>query len=377
MPKRLYCLFFLLMALCSCKKTAQVPGISNFAHAVQTPPDWDFHADLYRENNATVVRGYTLFLNAPPTDSMYLSLGMAGAVAVTMHPLQTGVYTWEHRLDSGLQVPVRVQLKHPLEGDTRHQQAYYQDETVKCGLPVAFPFFRETEPPALSGGCWVYRFSHTFRPAPPPMSMDRGAGALPKLNPTDLLAASRLSQNPRTGLYVVQQDTSTNEGFGFRIVNAHFINLNRAQKLVRPLLYISTSEEVSRIQNAADKKQALDAFWLKAAKGQVGTAKRMIRTFYQRVGYANAFFTSYKAGWKTDRGMIYIVFGEPEQRVRTAGGEQWTYIRHDEGEKITFHFDFFRQPTIFSANHYTLERKRNHKMNWYRGVAAWRKPVGW
>ena len=35
--------------------------------------------------------------------------------------------------------------------------------------------------------------------------------------------------------------------------------------------------------------------------------------YYRRVRFANEEFTQYKDGWKTDRGMIYILFGPPNQ----------------------------------------------------------------
>ena len=39
--------------------------------------------------------------------------------------------------------------------------------------------------------------------------------------------------------------------------------------------------------------------------------------YYKRVSYANENFDGWKDGWETDRGMIYILFGPPDQVERT------------------------------------------------------------
>ena len=39
--------------------------------------------------------------------------------------------------------------------------------------------------------------------------------------------------------------------------------------------------------------------------------------YYKRVSYANENFDGWKEGWETDRGMIYILFGPPDQVERT------------------------------------------------------------
>jgi len=40
---------------------------------------------------------------------------------------------------------------------------------------------------------------------------------------------------------------------------------------------------------------------------------------------ANYFFTSYKPGWMTDRGMIYIVLGPPVILHKGDDFEEWIY----------------------------------------------------
>ena len=56
--------------------------------------------------------------------------------------------------------------------------------------------------------------------------------------------------------------------------------------------------------------------------------------YYRRVSYANENFDGWKDGWETDRGMIYILFGPPDQVERTNPSmsnstlyQIWTYNR--------------------------------------------------
>jgi len=56
--------------------------------------------------------------------------------------------------------------------------------------------------------------------------------------------------------------------------------------------------------------------------------------YYKRVSYANENFDGWKDGWETDRGMIYILFGPPDQVERTNPSmsnstlyQIWTYNR--------------------------------------------------
>jgi len=49
------------------------------------------------------------------------------------------------------------------------------------------------------------------------------------------------------------------------------------------------------------------------------------REHYRRIGYANEKFSGTKRGFLTDRGMVYIKFGAPDEVVLDANGERWRY----------------------------------------------------
>lgn len=78
---------------------------------------------------------------------------------------------------------------------------------------------------------------------------------------------------------------------------------------------IATSEEIRVLENAPPdgREAAWNAFW-SGRDPTPGTPKNEFKEeFFARVRYANEHFSSLGPGWKTDRGMIYIQYGPPDQ----------------------------------------------------------------
>ena len=86
---------------------------------------------------------------------------------------------------------------------------------------------------------------------------------------------------------------------------------------------------------------------------------------------SNKLFTSFQEGWKTDRGMIYIVFGAPNKVTKTKNGEIWTY--GVSGNSASVVFSFLKIINPFTENDYYLERSESYKEPWYQAVDMWRQ----
>ena len=114
----------------------------------------------------------------------------------------------------------------------------------------------------------------------------------------------------------------------------------------------------------------MDSFWLKIA-GTREKAKRIIRNYYRNVASADILFTNYKAGWKTDKGMIYIIYGPPEEVYRNEFEEIWVYERSETTSRLRF--TFTKVKSIFTKDHYDLRRDRGYEKFWYRTIDLWRK----
>ena len=146
--------------------------------------------------------------------------------------------------------------------------------------------------------------------------------------------------------------------------------LINSEHLIEPLRYISTTNEYNELKMAGDKHNAVENFWIALARDQQ-IAKKMIAEFYSRVELANQQFTSLKEGWKTDRGIIYIVYGIPFLVEIHGDREFWLY--GEENNILSVKFVFEKQNGTWSNNEYNLIKDTNYKNNWYRAVDAWRQ----
>lgn len=94
---------------------------------------------------------------------------------------------------------------------------------------------------------------------------------------------------------------------------------NDFKTAVEQLKYIASDEERDSLQNAPDslREAAWDRFW-ERRDPTPGTPMNEFRDeYYRRIRYVNAAFTvGNQPGWRTDRGIIYIRFGEPDEVER-------------------------------------------------------------
>jgi GWxTD domain-containing protein len=177
----------------------------------------------------------------------------------------------------------------------------------------------------------------------------------------------RLKSN---SIYHFQSDTTQKEGLTLFTFYEGFPKVTTAEQMLAPVRYISTKNEFNDLKMMKNAKQAVDEFWLDKA-GTVERAKAMIIRYYNRVQDANKYFTSYLEGWKSDRGMIYIVFGPPQALYKSATQETWVY--GEDRNILSTTFTFNKVNNQFSDNDYSLERSAEYKDTWYTAVETWRK----
>ena len=151
--------------------------------------------------------------------------------------------------------------------------------------------------------------------------------------------------------------------------------LTTAAELIEPLRYLTTSQERKRLTDAPDPKRAVDKFWLDIAQGNQKLGKDLIRRYYDRVTAANRLFAAHKAGWLTDRGLLYVVLGPPPSVRRLFSGEErWFYPDGSlGGGPITY--TFRPRPSTFAPDYYELVRRPEYELLWYAAVEKWRTPL--
>jgi GWxTD domain-containing protein len=171
------------------------------------------------------------------------------------------------------------------------------------------------------------------------------------------------------GYYFFQTDSTASTGLLLRTVHEAFPKVKDWNEMVDMVTYISTKKEHESLLLAQDKKKALDAYWLNLTRNEE-VAKDLIRNYFKMIEFANILFTDYKEGWKTDRGMVYIVMGPPQEVNFFEDREVWSYAGIDDTSKIRF--TFTRVKTILSPHFYTLNRSRAYQPIWFKNISQWR-----
>ncbi len=152
-----------------------------------------------------------------------------------------------------------------------------------------------------------------------------------------------------------------NFGSGFPIVQT-------PDQLFKPLKYLGNSEIISENDSTGKiTKLAVDNFWLDRTNN-VNKSRELLKEYYRRVTFANMYFTSFKEGWQTDRGMIYIIYGLPDYLFKAGEEERWIYNPTTIGPGIGFSFKF--RKSLFSLNHYILERDKIKNTDWFWNEAV-------
>lgn len=156
-----------------------------------------------------------------------------------------------------------------------------------------------------------------------------------------------------------QKEEKIYKARAFGVKSKNYPSLKTPRELARPLIYLmgkKEHEDLMAISNSDSLKKEIDRFWLKNI-GNASKAKDIIRMYYQRVEEANKQFSNFKEGWKTDFGMVYILFGSPwyiENRLKEVIW-YFTYNREDPEYSYSFY-----QPKLknryFPFYHFLLQR---------------------
>lgn len=211
-------------------------------------------------------------------------------------------------------------------------------------------------------------YAVSFPPAAPAFSNTQ-AKVSKTISPDSLFKVSLTDpiRFNKKGLYLAQQDTSSAEGIAFRVED-DYPKLGTIESLTGPLVYICTKQEAEKLKQVGNDKKKFDQLILSIA-GNSDRAKTFMRNYFKRVELANEYFSSYKEGWKTDRGMIFIIFGLPDEVYLFEDREVWEY----KNSSAKVRFQFTKSPTLFDPDNYVLIRDKKFTTPWYETIDLWRK----
>jgi GWxTD domain-containing protein len=110
--------------------------------------------------------------------------------------------------------------------------------------------------------------------------------------------------------------------------------------------YIISDDErqaLHRLSNDDEREQFIEQFWLRRDPTPDTVENEFKEEHYRRIAYVNERFASGIPGWKTDRGMIYIKYGPPDEiESHPSGGSYQRPIEQGGGSTTTYPFETWR-----------------------------------
>jgi GWxTD domain-containing protein len=172
-------------------------------------------------------------------------------------------------------------------------------------------------------------------------------------------------------------DTLLSTGaYDFSLMPENYPRPATYQQLVGSMVYLMTEDEKKELllaSTAEEMRKQFELFWLKLGKNQQG-ASNLIKQYFGRVEEANILFASHKEGWKTDRGMLYIVLGPPTGIARRVDAEVWSYTYNDADVRNMYTFKRNRSETGTAGfENYVLIRQDYYDQSWFRALDRWKR----
>lgn len=91
-------------------------------------------------------------------------------------------------------------------------------------------------------------------------------------------------------------------------------NVTDLDKAISQMVYIATPDELNKLKDSKNNEEKLRnflEFWKKKDPSPNNEENEVFNEYFRRVAYANDNFSNYNEGWRTDRGMVYIILGAP------------------------------------------------------------------
>ena len=212
-----------------------------------------------------------------------------------------------------------------------------------------------------------------FSPAKPPYSnMEQVEFSKPEIfEGFDLGLENGLSsliQLPKIGVYKIH--AKTDDLAGKTIVQFYdgFPSVSSDAQKMFSLRYLNARKEFSMMLKD-DPAHTIQEFWYFEDR-EKERSQEMMKTYYARMLRANRLFTTYKEGWKTDRGMIFMIYGPPDHVYQEQASEIWEYGPDADYNDLRFEFHIVNTPLI--DKEFVLERSSDYKNSWYQLLDHWR-----
>ena len=129
-----------------------------------------------------------------------------------------------------------------------------------------------------------------------------------------------LVQQKRSGEDVYTIDDAKEINLRIRKPGLSFF-INNVNEALDQMRYIVTDEEYKLLKKTKrkEREKLFYQFWDDRDPTPGTITNELMDQYYYRVRYTNDKFAAFQPGWKTDMGMIYILFGPPDDMQRSFG----------------------------------------------------------
>jgi GWxTD domain-containing protein len=115
------------------------------------------------------------------------------------------------------------------------------------------------------------------------------------------------------------------------------VSITNLDLAIDQLTYVADRDNLDAMKEAPAeaKRKLFGEFWKKRDPTPGTERNELMEEYYSRVAYANKHFGHYVEGWKTDMGMVYIIFGAPMNierhpfDINAKPYEVWTYYEQN------------------------------------------------
>jgi len=130
-----------------------------------------------------------------------------------------------------------------------------------------------------------------------------------------------------------QSELMTSANFEYRWADVPF-NIKDIDLAIEQCVYIANTDELDEMKAGKTKDERLKRFvkfWKKIDPSPNANRNEIMIEYYERIRVANERYSHYTSGWKTDMGMVYIIYGNPGNIERhpfdadSKPYEIWTY----------------------------------------------------
>lgn len=176
------------------------------------------------------------------------------------------------------------------------------------------------------------------------------------------------------GNYIFYKDSIySNPILSIACVSKEFPKNNTAPQMLEALSIIDALLNIDSLKHTSNGcKIELDKIWLGYCTKNEIKAKNNIKIYYNRINEANKRYTIYCEGWYTNRGICYILLGEPYNIEYSNNKEIWYY--DSDTNNIDKRFTFILSNNskigdyILQKNESTQLYLEQAAMNWNNGI---------